>query len=465
MPGSAASTWSMPARTRPDRSSAASVGADRPPARPRPGRDMPWARPHRGRHAAHLGLVLAVAVPTGLGAGALDGGANGLILDLYRSSRGRALNLPHLCFSLEALAALLAIGQPVEGGVPWEIHRRGTRGPAACRADDHRRDARRTSPRRCRPLLPSGRVRPAAVAGSGRLTRPLLLLAIAIGCYVPRHRHLQLARALPGAGAADAGDDGARPVLGWPRTGPARCSPDRPVRPCPLAIATTVAMRRSHGRDPRAVDGGLDRPLRARGFATGLVYPTIMAIGGDRYPHRSAAVSGLPRRARPSPSDHLSTEWRPVGDGGADRRDARYRGPGLAPVRRADPGEDARRGGRPTCRCGGGEHRARLPSADGGADLVRTPRLRASGGLDHPLFRLRPLGPEHNASDYAAWTSSMAYVAATPGFAGSGWPHEMTLDGDRRTFERHAADFRATTTCTRSSRLTGTRSSGACTST
>jgi hypothetical protein len=66
-------------------------------------------------------------------------------------------------------------------------------------------------------------------------------------------------------------------------------------------------------------------------------------------------------------------------------------------------------------------------------------------GLDHPSFRLRPLGPEHNASDYAAWTSSMAHVAATPGFTDSGWPHEMTLEANRADLERHAADFRART--------------------
>jgi fucose permease len=29
------------------------------------------------------------------------------------------------------------------------------------------------------------------------------------------------------------------------------------------------------------------------GFATGPVYPMIMAVGGDRYPDRSAAVSGV----------------------------------------------------------------------------------------------------------------------------------------------------------------------------
>ena len=28
----------------------------------------------------------------------------------------------------------------------------------------------------------------------------------------------------------------------------------------------------------------------------------------------------------------------------------------------------------------------------------------APTAFDHDAFRLRPLGPEHNASDYAAWT-------------------------------------------------------------
>ena len=64
--------------------------------------------------------------------------------------------------------------------------------------------------------------------------------------------------------------------------------------------------------------------------------------------------------------------------------------------------------------------------------------------LDHPSFRLRPLGPEHNASDYAAWTTSMAHIASTPGFD-DGWPHEMTPEENRGDLVRHAADFAART--------------------
>ncbi|MEO8469494.1 MAG: N-acetyltransferase [Chloroflexota bacterium] len=63
--------------------------------------------------------------------------------------------------------------------------------------------------------------------------------------------------------------------------------------------------------------------------------------------------------------------------------------------------------------------------------------------LDRPDFRLRPLGPEHNASDYAAWTSSVDHIRSTPGWASEGWPHDMSLEDNRGDLERHAADFAA----------------------
>lgn len=66
-------------------------------------------------------------------------------------------------------------------------------------------------------------------------------------------------------------------------------------------------------------------------------------------------------------------------------------------------------------------------------------------GLDHPAFRLRPLGPEHNASDHAAWSSSIGHIRATPGFEGRDWPHPMTLAENLADLVRHAADFAART--------------------
>jgi hypothetical protein len=63
------------------------------------------------------------------------------------------------------------------------------------------------------------------------------------------------------------------------------------------------------------------------------------------------------------------------------------------------------------------------------------------GGLTAEEFRLEPLGPEHNAADYAAWTASMGHIQATPGFVGTSWPHEMSLEENLRDLERHARDF------------------------
>src|SRR5580704_15570223 len=62
-------------------------------------------------------------------------------------------------------------------------------------------------------------------------------------------------------------------------------------------------------------------------------------------------------------------------------------------------------------------------------------------GLTAEGFRLEPLGPQHNAADYAAWTSSIGHIRATPGFAGTSWPHEMSLAENLRDLERHAQDF------------------------
>ncbi|HEX5825222.1 MAG TPA: MFS transporter, partial [Candidatus Limnocylindrales bacterium] len=60
------------------------------------------------------------ALPFGIGCGTLDGAGNGLILDLFPGSRGRALNLLHFCFSAGALACPAIVGRAVEAGVPWQ---------------------------------------------------------------------------------------------------------------------------------------------------------------------------------------------------------------------------------------------------------------------------------------------------------------------------------------------------------
>ncbi|MFJ8715859.1 GNAT family N-acetyltransferase [Streptomyces violaceus] len=60
-----------------------------------------------------------------------------------------------------------------------------------------------------------------------------------------------------------------------------------------------------------------------------------------------------------------------------------------------------------------------------------------------PQFRLEPLGPQHNAADHAAWTSSIEHIRATPGFQDRGWPPAdgMTLEANLDDLQRHADDF------------------------
>lgn len=62
-----------------------------------------------------------------------------------------------------------------------------------------------------------------------------------------------------------------------------------------------------------------------------------------------------------------------------------------------------------------------------------------------PGFRFEPLGPAHNERDYAAWTTSIDHIKATPGFADWKWPYPMTLDENRSDLRRHAEDFEART--------------------
>ena len=57
-------------------------------------------------------------------------------------------------------------------------------------------------------------------------------------------------------------------------------------------------------------------------------------------------------------------------------------------------------------------------------------------------FVLRPLGPEHNDSDYAAWTSSLEYIRSTPDFRDGDWPDgNLSLERNLSDLIQHTADF------------------------
>lgn len=69
----------------------------------------------------------------------------------------------------------------------------------------------------------------------------------------------------------------------------------------------------------------------------------------------------------------------------------------------------------------------------------------APTSLKADRFHLEPLGPQHNASDLAAWTSSIEHIRATPGYPDGSWPPEegMTPERNLADLQRHAADFAA----------------------
>jgi hypothetical protein len=58
-------------------------------------------------------------------------------------------------------------------------------------------------------------------------------------------------------------------------------------------------------------------------------------------------------------------------------------------------------------------------------------------------FRLEPLGPQHNESDLAAWTSSIEHIRSTSGYLDGKWPplDGMTLEENLSDLRRHADDF------------------------
>jgi hypothetical protein len=56
-------------------------------------------------------------------------------------------------------------------------------------------------------------------------------------------------------------------------------------------------------------------------------------------------------------------------------------------------------------------------------------------------FRLEPLGPQHNESDYEAWSSSVEHIRMTPGWETSSWPDAMSLEENLRDLQAHADDF------------------------
>jgi hypothetical protein len=81
------------------------------------------------------------------------------------------------------------------------------------------------------------------------------------------------------------------------------------------------------------------------------------------------------------------------------------------------------------------------PPANEAAERFVPTDFAPPAGLDHPAFRLRPLGAEHNERDHAAWTSSIDHIRATPGYPDGGWPAPMSLEENLGDLQRHHEDL------------------------
>ena len=234
-------------------------------------------------------LFIVAMLPAGLGAGRLDGGSNGLVLDVYREGRGRAMNLLHVSFSVGALLAPLAIGRAIDAGVTWQAIMLTSAVPLAALAL-----AYAVVP------MPSGRREPAVpsaapTAATRLLSGPLLLLGVAIACYVAAEIGVSnwLVRFLEPAPIATAT---LALSLMWAGATIGRllssAIADR-FDHLRFTLVSVVLMGLAIGLAVAAPSLPLSIALfTLAGVASGPVFPMIVALGGERYPERSAAVGG-----------------------------------------------------------------------------------------------------------------------------------------------------------------------------
>ena len=230
------------------------------------------------------GFLLA-ALPANLGGGAIDGGVNGLFLDVYRTGRARALGLLHLFFALGALIAPLVVGRLVDAGVPWQAVVLATSVPAFVVALGF-----------AVTNFPSGRHEAGAERTRLGLQLPLILLAVAVSFYVAGEvgvsawlvRFLESAPLSVATGALSLFWAGL--TLG--RLVSARYG-DRFDHRRFAIVATVVA---SVALVLAVVVPSLPISIvlfGVVGFAYGPIYPMVMAVAGDLFPDRSSAVSGF----------------------------------------------------------------------------------------------------------------------------------------------------------------------------
>lgn len=256
-------------------------------------------------------VFVFAAVPGSFGAATVDVGVNALFLDVFARSRGRALNLLHTAFSVAALVTPVGAASMVGAGVPWQAILAGTGAAwlfvggalalatpawvaAPAGASTHVAAVRTAIDAAGAVTSPSA---PDPAASRGRrlpVPAPLLVLAIAIACYVGAEAGVSdwLVRFLERLPVEVAS---AALTLFWAgvtvgRLGVARAgSRLDPVRTAATAAGAGSALVLAAVLVP-APEVALVL-FGAVGVAFGPVYPLVVAAAGTRFPASSAVVT------------------------------------------------------------------------------------------------------------------------------------------------------------------------------
>jgi fucose permease len=236
-------------------------------------------------------LFLLAALFVNGGAGAIDGGLNGLFLDLYQEARGGALNRLHLFFGVGALVAPALVGQLVTFGVNWRALLLATGAGALALAILCASNAMPSGRHTARMDLPAAK----PLSRAERSLLPFAGLAVGIGCYVAAEMAISgwLVNALQPVPLATA-----TAVLSvfWFGLSLGRLVSNWVADRFDYAVFTAGCLLLASAALVVAVLVPL-LPLAAlfyglAGFFYGPVYPMIMALGGNFYPRRLAALSG-----------------------------------------------------------------------------------------------------------------------------------------------------------------------------
>ncbi len=234
-------------------------------------------------------LFVVGAGISGLGSGSVEVGVNGLFLDRFHEDRGRAMNRLHLCYSVGALAAPLVVGALVAVGVAWRVPFAVTSAlVVAVALRLVTRDLGAPGVALSGPSLRG--------LGARRVPLPLVLLALAIACYVASENGVSswLVRFL---GDAPVGVSTVALSVFWAGLTGGRIVASRFAgRFAPIAVATACGLAAGAAIISAVAVPSVGASVAlfgVAGFACGPVYPMIMASAGGLYPARSNAVSGI----------------------------------------------------------------------------------------------------------------------------------------------------------------------------